>query len=56
MNLRRREWLLATLLCGLVIAVVADMVLSATTGDEIALGATVLLTAVATLAVAWALR
>ena len=56
MNLRRREWLLATLLCGLVVAACADMVLSATTGDEIALGATVLLTAVTTLAVAWALR
>ncbi len=55
-NLRRRERLLAGLACGFVVAVSADMVFSAITGDEMAVGATVLLTAVTTLAVAWALR
>jgi hypothetical protein len=54
--MRRSARLIVTLLCGLVVALGADAVLSVTTGEEIALGATLLLVLVTTLTFAWATR
>ncbi len=48
--------LIGALLSGLVVALAADAVLSVTTSDEIALGATLLLSMVTMLTFAWALR
>lgn len=54
--MRRSARLIATLLCGLVVAVAADAVLSVATSEEIAIGATLLLVMVTTLSFAWASR
>jgi len=48
--------LIAALLCGLVVAVAADVVLSATTSDDITLGASLILFMVTSLTFAWAFR
>lgn len=55
-GMRRSARLIATLLCGLVVAVAADAVLSVATSEEIAIGATLLLVMVTTLSFAWASR
>lgn len=54
--MRRSARLIAALLLGLLVALAADAILSVTTGEEIALGATLLLVMVSTLTFVWASR
>ena len=55
-SMRSSARLIAALLAGLAVGLAADAVLSVTTGEEIALGATLLLVMVTTLSFAWASR
>lgn len=55
-SMRSSARLIAALLAGLAVGLAADAVLGVTTGDEIALGATLLLVMVTTLSFVWASR
>jgi len=48
--------LIAAIFCGLVVAIAADVVLSATTSDEITVGASLVLFTVTMLTFMWAFR
>jgi len=56
MNMGSGTRLIAALLCGLFVAIAAEVVLSSTTSDDVTLAASLILFMVTTITFAWAFR
>jgi hypothetical protein len=56
MNMGSGTRLIAALLCGLFVAIAAEVVLSSTTSDDLTLAASLILFMVTTITFAWAFR